>query len=206
MLAAHEDFLGLAARSFAGIGLVVFTGASGSGKSTALEFLRRRHPDFTGSDWIAVHRGPGGLRFPSCRGCVVAIDEIVAVRELWPLAGLLRHNQVLVAAHLPRACFMVFAGCRRIRLFRTDRDRGKIQRLLERRGIRFSTAAVEDYCRVFGANYLDIEHILERCPGDDFDQSYAAFRRLCRLRRTPWGSSPHARTRGTACRRARRAR
>ncbi len=181
----HDDFLGLASRSFTGIGLVVFTGISGSGKSTALEFLRH-HPDFSGPDWVAVHRGREGLRFPRCRGSVVAIDELLTLGELRPLAGLLRHNRVLVASHLPRACFLPFAGTRRIRLFRTDLDRGQIARLLARRGIRFSAAAVEDYCRGYGANYLDLEHIMERWPGNDFDRSYAAFRRLCCLRRTPW--------------------
>lgn len=187
MFDGHDDFLRLQSRSFVGVGLVVFTGTSGSGKSTALEFLRRRHPDFAGRNWVTVNRGRCGLRFPRCRGCVVAIDEVVALQELWPLAGLLRHNQVLVAAHLPRICFTLFAGTCRMRLFRTDLDRGKIARSLARRGIGFSEAAVDDYCRVYGANYLDLEHILERWPAADFDRSYAAFRRLCRVRRTPWG-------------------
>jgi len=182
----HEDFLGLASRSFAGVGLVVFTGVSGSGKSTALEFLRRHHPDFAGRDWVTVTRGRSGLQLPRCHGCVVAVDEVVAVRELWSLAGLLRHNQVLVAAHLPMACFLPFAGCCRMRLFRTDLDRGKIARALERRGIGFSLAVVDDYCRSYGSNFLDLEHILERWPTDNFDLSYAAFRRLCQVCRTPW--------------------
>lgn len=183
----HVDFLGLAARSFAGVRLVVFAGVSGSGKSTAIEFLRRRHPDLAGPDWVSVTRGPGGLAVPRCRGGVVAIDEIVSVGELRHVARLLRHNRVLVATHLPLACYAPFAACVRARLFRTDRDAAKIGIVLERRGIRCSAAALRHYCRAHGANFLDVQHILERWPSDDFDRSYAAFRRLCHVRRTPWG-------------------
>jgi hypothetical protein len=103
-----------------------------------------------------------------------------------PVFDPLRHNQVLVASHLPMACFLPFAGCCRMRLFRTDLDRGKIARRLERRGIGFSLAVVDDYCRSYGSNFLDLEPILERWPTDNFDLSCAAFRRLCQVRRTPW--------------------
>lgn len=183
----HVDFLDLANRSFAGVRLVVFAGVSGSGKSTSLEFLRRHHPDFAGPDWVSVTRGPDGLTVPACRGRAVAIDEIVTVGELRHVARLLRHNRVLVATHLPLACYAPFAAWVRTRLFRTDRDAAKIGIVLERRGIRCSAAALRHYSRAHGANFLDVQHILERWPSNDFDRSYAAFRRLCRVRHTPWG-------------------
>ncbi len=44
----------------------------------------------------------------------------------------------------------------------------------------------EDYCRGYRASSLDLEPKMERWPSDDFDRSDAAFRRLFRLRRTPW--------------------
>jgi hypothetical protein len=183
----HIDFLGLARRSFRGVRLVVFGGMSGSGKSTAIDFLRRRHPDFAGQDWVRVARGPHGLRFPRCRGRTVAIDEVVSPAELWGVARLVRHNRVLVATHLPLACYAGFAIWCRTRAFRTDRNAGKIGVMLRRRGIAVSAATLLHYRRTFGANFLDAHHILERWPADQFDRSYAAFLRWCQVRRTPWG-------------------
>ena len=182
----HVDFLDLAGRSFRGVRLLVFGGMSGSGKSTAIDFLRRRHPDFAGQDWVTVARDRQGLRFPRCRGRTVAVDEVVSPAELWGVAQLVRHNRVLVATHLPLACYAGFAIWCRTRVFRTDRDAGKVAVVLERRGITVPADALRQYQRTFGANFLDAYHILERWPSDRFDRSYAAFRRWCRVRRTPW--------------------
>lgn len=183
----HVDFLGLTGRSFHGVRLVVFAGMSGSGKSTAIDFLRCRHPDFAGQEWVTVARDPGGLRFPECRGRTVAVDEVVSPAELWGVARLVRHNRVLVATHLPLACFAYLALWCRTRVFRTDRDAEKVAVMLRRRGISVPTETLRQYHRTFGANFLDAHHILERCPSDRFDRSYAAFVRWCRVRRTPWG-------------------
>jgi hypothetical protein len=183
----HVDFLGLAGRSFRGVRLVVFGGMSGSGKSTAIDFLRRRHPDFAGQDWVTVARDGRGLRFPDCRGRTVAVDEVVSPKELWGVARLVRHNRVLVATHLPLACYVGFAVCCRTRTFRTDRDAGKVAVVLERRGITVPADTLRQYQRTFGANFVDAHHILERWPGESFDRSYRAFCRWCHIRRTPWG-------------------
>ena len=49
-----DDFLGLEDENFERTRLIVFTGISGSGKSTAMKFLCDRHPAFSGGSmhWI----------------------------------------------------------------------------------------------------------------------------------------------------------
>ena len=162
--ATFDDFLGLAARDFSAHRAVAFVGESGSGKSTAIHFLLQCHPDFQ-------------------RGDVLVIDEAQTADlvRLWrPLA---RGAKALIASHLGaatlRAC-LPFPG---VAVHRTDRDRAKIGRYLERIGVAASTEAVEAYVRRFGATYTDVDLILERFPGRTFDQALAGFQRFCVLKR-----------------------
>ena len=45
-MTGFDDFLQLKAASFRSTRLAVFTGVSGSGKSTAIQWLIQHHPDF----------------------------------------------------------------------------------------------------------------------------------------------------------------
>ncbi|QDU89670.1 hypothetical protein Pla175_30640 [Pirellulimonas nuda] len=178
-----DDFLGLRASTLHGVRLLVFAGVSGSGKSTAMRFLEREHPRFRGmpSTVLGPHPTPAALdgsrRF-------VLVEEVHRPAELKGVARLLRlGHTVAVASHLPLAWYTPFRLAWRCRFFQTDRDAAKISRYLTGRRVRFTEAAVADYCRRYGASYLDAAHILERFPLDDFDRAYGAFQRLCRIKR-----------------------
>ena len=159
-----DDFLRLAERDFRSHRVVAFVGESGSGKSTAIGFLRERHPHFRGRE-------------------VLILDEAWAadLPRLWrPLA---RGAKVLLASHLPAWVVRAALPCKGVEVFRTDRDRGKILRYLRAQGIAASAQAVDGYVRRFGATYTDVDLILERFPGCSFDAALARFERFCRLER-----------------------
>ena len=158
-LERYDDFLGLLGRDFSRHRLVLFCGASGSGKSTAIRFLLERHPDFNGTD-------------------VMVMDEVHA-GNLHRLAANVMGRRVLAASHFPLAWISALPG---ITVFRTDRDRGKIARYLRALGVSASSEAVEAYVRRFGATYTDVDIILERYPAPRFDIALARFQRFCRLR------------------------
>lgn len=154
-----DDFLGLAARDFSRHRLVVFVGRSGSGKSTAIGFVRQRHPAFE------------------------VMDELRRLADLERLrAPLQRGARMLVASHVAAGWFLALRPFMRVAVFRTDRDEGKIARYLHGRRIAASAPAVAAYVRRFGATYTDVDLILERFPSASFDASLRLFTRFCSLR------------------------
>ena len=177
MREVFDDFLALAAHDFSRCRLVVFYGCSGSGKSTAIEWLLRSHPDFAGRDAVRIEGPP--LRVPEEVAPLVVLDEITAPRELLLVARLLaRGSTLLVASHLRPAWYCAFP---RASVFTMDADRAKIARHLGRLGLAASPHAVDLYVRRFGANYTDVGIILERHPAPTFDLSLGAFLRFSHL-------------------------
>ncbi len=179
-----DDFLGLRGRELRGVRLLVFAGVSGSGKSTAMRFLEHEHPQFRGMRSVALSPASTPDALGDSRRFVL-LEEVHRPRELRAVAQVLRRGHtVAVASHLPLAWYAPFRLAWRCRFFQTDRDAAKISRYLNRRRLRFTEAAVADYCRRYRANYLDAAIILERFPLGDFDRAYGAFQRLCRIERT----------------------
>jgi hypothetical protein len=153
-----DDFLGLAATDLTPYRTVIFHGRSGSGKSTAIEFLL-------------------GTRLAGRAG-VVVVDEITTLSDLIRERGRLRSGgTLLVATHVSPTLVRLIAPSPAI-VFHTDRDETKIARHIERRGISASAAVIETYVRRFGATYTDADLIMERWPAPSFDRSYATFLKL----------------------------
>jgi len=178
-----DDFLELAGTDLRQAQLIVFTGVSGSGKSSALRFLCDQHPAFSGEpqQWIWV---PGKSPDPAqLRGNrLVVVDEVSHPRQLPLVARLLKQNQtVAVASHLRPAWFLPLRLAWRIHHFRTDRDPAKISRYLCRLGIPHTAGAVAEFCRLYGSSYLDLDCILERYPGKSLDQALHLTLKLDRL-------------------------
>jgi energy-coupling factor transporter ATP-binding protein EcfA2 len=153
-----DDFLALAGRDFSSHDLVIFHGRSGSGKSTAIEFLRRNNPHVS----------------------YEVVDEITTFRDLGKLLRA-RRGPVLVATHVHPLWLRILKPFARAVIFRTDRDSAKLLRYFDARSISASSTAIALYVREFGATYTDAEVILERYPSASFDASYARFRKFCRL-------------------------
>ncbi len=175
-----DDYLDLRSRDFSRARLVVFTGRSGSGKSTAIRFLLEEHPDFRGREALRL-AGPPFSRFEG-RADVIVVDDLTSIRDLRAVIPLLAASRtLLVASHLSPAWFRPLHPAIRCALFRTDLDAGKIERDLARRGIAASSGAVRKYTEAFGATYTDLDIILERCPAETFDAALARFTKFCRV-------------------------
>ena len=178
-----DDFLGLNGESFRRTRLIVFTGSSGSGKSTALKFLCDQHPAFSGGpmEWIwTLGKTWDPPRVSGKR--LVVVDEVSPPRQLPAVTRLLRQKQtVAVASHLRPSWFLPFSLAWRTLHFRTDRDRPKISRYLSRLGVPHSANAVAEFCRLYGSSYVDLDCILERYPGRSLDQALHLTLKLDRL-------------------------
>lgn len=177
----YGDFLGLADRRFSDTRLIVFTGVSGSGKSTAIEFLLEDHADFVGCDYVRVDSRPLEFRDTYATAWIV-IDEIIEWHHLWDAHRLLRcGHRLIVANHLPSlALKCLFAPWRGVYLC-TDDDPTKIRNYLERLGVVASDEAVERFCRTYRASFTDVDIILEHFSGTDFDTSLRRFERFCTI-------------------------
>jgi hypothetical protein len=180
-----DDAYGLSAANFGGVRLIAFCGVSGAGKSTAIDYLCRRHRDFRQRPALVV--APADAATTAIpEQCVVVVEELRKPPELRVLGTLLRRGAtVLAASHLVPAWFTPFRLWAPTRCYRLDKDWRKIARYLQRRQIVYSEGAVQRYCQRYGANYIDVDVILERCPAPRFDDALARFERFCDVRRCP---------------------
>lgn len=180
-----DDFLNLGARDLGGLRLIVFSGVSGSGKTTAMRFLAESHSGFRGRPVLELDCQPDLRSAPQVTGHLILCDEVTQVRQLAGLARLMRNrNTVAVAAHLPLAMFRPYGFFGSAQYFRTDRGAEKIARYLDRSRLSYSRATVAAYCKLYGANYVDLHHMLERFPNKNFDRTFAQFQKFCRMIRT----------------------
>jgi len=170
----------LQSADFRGVRLVAFCGVSGAGKSTAIDFVRRR-PEFCQREGVVA--SPAGVNaLGHVRGRLVVVEELLRPGDLRCVWRLLRGGAtVLAASHLRPAWLAPFRLLAPMRCYQIDRDWQKIARYLDRCSVAYTPAAVQQYCRRYGANYVDAGIVLERFPGVPFDEALARFERFCRL-------------------------
>lgn len=180
-----DDYLDLGSADFSRDRLVVFTGRSGSGKSTAIQWLLAQHPHLRDRERVVLH-GPPFEHLPPRGTDVAVVEELVHPRDLFAVVRLLgRARTLLVASHLCSGWFHPLALAMKTSMRRTDRDPGKLARYLERQGIHASEDAVRRFVRLFGATYTDVDLVLERYPAESFDTALARFTKFCTIRLGP---------------------
>ena len=181
-----DDYHHLMSLDIASTRLLVFQGMSGSGKTTAIDYLCEHHPDLADRPARTFRLTGPRYQLPALENELVILDDIRFLRQLLPLGRLLRKgNTVLVASHLAPTFFLPWRLFWPSRVFVMDQNTEKIERYLAHKQVSFSRPAVLQYCQLFGANYLDVEFILERQPEADFDKALAYFIKFCQLKLTP---------------------
>lgn len=171
-----HDFLGLLDTGLGSYQMILLTGKSGAGKSTAIQLLTDSHPDFRDKQITRLKGSP--LVWPKGvpDGEIVVLDELTSVRDLFGTAWLLRHGkQVIAANHLSEHLFAPLKLWFRVKLFRCDRGEAKLCRYLSERHISYHSETVRHYTRQYGSVYTELQIILERCPADSFEASLSRF-------------------------------
>lgn len=179
---AVDDHLRLLERSFTDTRLLVFTGMSGSGKSTCIDLLLGEHPDLADLPYSRVGPAPIDWSATTIDTELVVVDELLELPELAHIASLLRRgHRVLAASHLSPLWVRAFGLFWPAEHYRTDDDTAKLITYLDRRGVPASDAAVRRYAAAHGANYTDLEIILEHTGCDDFDRAFARFQQTASI-------------------------
>lgn len=174
-----DDYLGLLGTALEPLRLLLFHGASGSGKTSQIALLVNRHTDLAGRP--VTFATPASL--PAARQDVLVIDEIQTLRQAVCLGPALRRSRLLlVASHVEPALLWPWRLGRAGRCFRLDPLADKLARELGRRGIRHTPRALALFVQRFGANYTDLDIVLEQAGVDDLDRALALFLRGSRIR------------------------
>lgn len=161
-MAPLDDYLGLLARPLADCRLLLFHGASGAGKSSQLRLLATCHPQLQQRQ---RHWRQPGDPLAACYD-VLLIDELRTLADARGLRSALRRSRLLlVASHLPGWQLWPWTLGYRQREFRLDRAGGKLAAHLQRLGGQASPLALQRFQDRFGANYTDLEVLLELGEG-----------------------------------------
>ena len=175
------DFLGLQDKCFRESRLLLLTGVSGSGKSTALKYLIEQHPSFLDQTVGQITGSPLDWRMLSDveAAPVIAVDEIRGFVDALKIYYLVcRKKKVIVASHCPAWWFFPLKIMVKANFYRTDSSIEKLSKYLEQLSIKHSTSTLKQFTKIFGASYTDLDIILELHPSNSFDTSFAQYSKL----------------------------
>jgi hypothetical protein len=171
--------------NLSGVRLMIFSGCSGSGKSTSIDFLLKNNTEFINR--AVSYIGKTGPVDWEQYGNLGGLEEVVVIDELMHLSDfrrifmlLLRGHVVIAANHMPRIYFKWLEFFWTVRHFVTDRKMEKIEHYLDYLRLQYTTIAVRDYCKQFGVSFTTVDIILERYPHKKFDVAYDRFQKFCR--------------------------
>lgn len=171
---ALDDYLALLERPLALYRALLFFGASGSGKSSQIALLLERHPDLKDRRLtrMTADQRPGGPHD------VLVIDELRAPADALSLLWARRNARtMLIASHVdPRWLAPLLLGLPSA-AFRLDEHGGKLERHLQCLDVSYTAAALERFTQRFGANYTDLDIVLEASGERDLDRALARFLR-----------------------------
>ncbi len=181
-----DDYLNLSSWRLVNKRVVVFIGCSGAGKSSYIEYLLSQHPDFFDRDvyWIVEGRPLIWNEMVPTKPSLVVVDELLVFRDLRQVAKLMYAGHcLLIASHLPRFWHWPLRLFGSMVQFQIDGVRLKVVNALVRRQVQFSERAVDDFIRQYGANYTDLDMILETCPIPDLDTALHHFSKFYSVER-----------------------
>ena len=177
----YDDFLGLSSLDVNRFELIVLSGISGSGKSSAMEFLSRRSElvRLQACHWIEGEPLPWNEEYDAEW---LLVDEVVRWADLLQVRRLLeRGHRIIMASHLPD--FVVRFGLIgfTMKLLRTDGQSDKLLRYLERNRINFDQQSLAQFTRYYGQSYNTMSVMLEYSGVSDLSLALKQFQRQCRM-------------------------
>ena len=177
------DYLNLKQENFNKTRLIVFTGKSGAGKSTYIQFLTKHNASLKNQTIHSYASRPMNWKTIKDKNKTLVIDEIKETIELYYIIKLLiKGNTLLVANHAPIFLFRLISLFTFVKIFRIDNQAKKITHYLNSHGYRYSQAAIDAFCKAFGSNYKMLEIILETGSKPDFNEIYYRFIRFNKIR------------------------
>jgi ABC-type multidrug transport system ATPase subunit len=162
--------------------LVVFSGVSGSGKSTSIRKVLAEHSDYQDVPYQSIDGNPVDWKKVDPTINMIVIDEVVNAYDFWQLIKLLsRKHHIIVASHLPEFYIKTLSRVWRCQYICVDSDYRKICHYLNSNNIIHTNSAVEEFSSVFGANFIDTHIILEQYPNCSFNEAWDRFKRNSRI-------------------------
>ena len=181
-----DDYLNLSNQRLGRRRAIVFIGCSGAGKSSYIDFLLRQHPDFTNRQVFRILEGRplSWNEIIPDKPSLIVVDELLSFKDIWRTVQLmLAGHRLLVASHLPRFCHWPLKLFGSVALYRIDVLRTKVINALAARQVKYSEGAVDNFVRQYGANYTDLDIILETCEVPDLDTALHHFSRFYSVER-----------------------
>ena len=180
---AFFDYLQLEKNDFSKTRLIVFSGESGAGKSSYIDFLTHCNTYLKNRPIKVYSERPMNWKSIQDKNQTLVIDEVKSPIELsYIVRLLLRGNTLLIANHVPAFLFKVIGLFTPAKLFKIDRQTEKITHYLKSHGYHYSQPTVEAFCKTFGSNYMMLEIVLETGTKPDFDAVYNKFIRFNKVR------------------------
>jgi len=157
-----DNFLNIQNGDLDHIQLVIFTGVSGSGKSTYMKHIAQHH---------------------NSQKDILFMDDITRIRDLFKITPqLVRGQRIVMGSHLPICVlrFLRMFGTQKI--YRTDLCAGKLKRFLSAQNIRFSNNVLHRYIKNYRSNYTDMRLMMEHTQETkNFDKAFHRFQSYCQI-------------------------
>lgn len=183
-----DDYLGLLSKDFSGVSTVIFTGPSGSGKSSQIRLLIDAHDHFRPMTKRSICPQAAGFSWRNCRSLLMnepvdllIVDEICTLRDALQARKLLWHvPRQILASHI-KPWVIRAAGPTVQHVDTTVGGNIKLARYLDREGIAYTEGDLERYIRRYGSVFTELEIMLETCPAAKFDKVWETFHRFHKI-------------------------
>lgn len=157
-----DNFLNIRSGDLDHIQLVIFTGVSGSGKSTYMEHIAQHHNNYND---------------------ILFLDDITRIRDLFKIIPhLIRGQRIVMGSHLPIAALRFLRIFSTQKIYRTDLCAEKLKRFLSAQNITFTNNILHRYIKDYKSNYTDMRLMMEHTQETrNFDKAYHRFQSYCHI-------------------------
>jgi len=175
-----DNFLNIKNGDLDQIQLVIFSGVSGSGKSTYMKHIAQHHDYFKKQKQLWVNFGiPKNTNHKD----ILFLDDITRISDLFKIIPrLIRGQRIVMGSHLPIPALHFLNFFATQKLYRTDLCAEKLKRFLHAQQVSFSNNVLQNYIKMYKSNYTDMRLMMEHTQEtQDFDKAYQHFQSYCHI-------------------------